>query len=107
MEQQLILFNDNPMEQMKLELNSIKKQLDNLRKGLFARHSELAKKYMENAYELEMLKSQICQSKTKINQRNSEDEIRGNGSEKVLQFDFAKEKMIDSTINTLTMQQKP
>ena len=89
MEQQLILFNDNPMEQMKYEVDDLKKQLSNLRKGLFARHSDLAKKYMENAYELEMLKSQICQSKTYINQRGSEDEIRGSLTAKVLQFDFA------------------
>ena len=60
MEQQLIIFHDDPMKQMQFELDNVKRQLGNLRRGLFARHSELAKKYMETAYELEMLKSQIC-----------------------------------------------
>jgi len=97
MEQQLILFHDDPMAQLRFELDNTKKQLDNLRRGLFARHSDLAKKYMETAYELEMLKSQICNGQKFIkasvesynNQRSSSVEIRRVPSEKVLEFNFA------------------
>jgi hypothetical protein len=97
-EQQLIIFHDDPMAQLRFELDSVKKRLGNLQRGLFARHSELAKKYMETAYELEMLKSQICNGQKFIkgttfesynNQRNSSNEARGTHTEKVVEFDFA------------------
>ena len=97
-EQQLILFNDDPMAQLRFELDNTKKQLDNLRRGLFARHSELAKKYMETAYELEMLKSQICNGQKFIkgttfesynNQRSGSVQIGGTHAAKVVEFNFA------------------
>lgn len=102
MEQQLILFHDDPIKQIQFELENTKKQLDNLRRGLFARHSELAKKYMETAYELEMLKSQICNGQKILkantvesysNQTGGSDETRRIHSEKVFEFDFTKKKV--------------
>ena len=98
MEQQLIPLGIDPIKQLQFELDTVKTRLGNLQRGLFARHSELAKKYMETAYELEMLKSQICNGQKIIkgttvdsydNQRGGSDEIRRAYSEKVFEFDFA------------------
>ena len=83
-EQQLILFHDDPMKQLQFELDNVKKRLGNLQRGLFARHSELAKKYMETAYELEMLKSSLCHNKISVESYNNQ-----RVDKKIMHFDFA------------------
>lgn len=79
---QLILFEESQEEINRRELGTIKKQLDNVRKGLFARHTELAKKYMELYYEFEDLKRELCKYK------NQEEKDTGSCKEKVVMFNF-------------------
>ena len=45
------------------EIGELKKSQDKLRKGLFARHGELAKKYLEIHNRLEILEMNICKGK--------------------------------------------
>lgn len=57
---QLELFTDNtPTEIQKSEIEILRDQLGNVRRGLFARHNELAKFYMQQQIEIEELKKQI------------------------------------------------
>lgn len=44
---------------LKLEVDKYKQSCDNVRRGLFARHNELAKMYLEQAKELEKLKKEL------------------------------------------------
>jgi len=53
---QLLLWEETREEQLENELRSLKKDITNIRKGLFARHSELAKKYTDLLFEMETLK---------------------------------------------------
>jgi hypothetical protein len=62
--QQLQLFPESREERLEREVESLRKDLSTLRRGLFARHSELSKKYQETIYEFEMLKGAICKSKS-------------------------------------------
>jgi len=52
---QLELFEIPENEKMMGEIRSLEKSVDNVRRGLFARHDELAKKYMELRDEVERL----------------------------------------------------
>lgn len=45
------------------EISELKKSQDKLRKALFARHGELAKKYLEIHNRLEILEMNICKGK--------------------------------------------
>jgi hypothetical protein len=45
------------------EIEALKKSQDKLRKALFARHGELAKKYLEINDRLEILEMNICRGK--------------------------------------------
>lgn len=57
---QLELFTDNtPTEIQKSEIEILRDQLGNVRRGLFARHNELAKFYMQQQNEIDELKKQI------------------------------------------------
>lgn len=57
---QLELFSDNtPSEIQKTEIDILRDQLGNVRRGLFARHNELAKFYMQQQAEIDELKKQI------------------------------------------------
>jgi len=57
---QLELFSDNtPSEIQKTEIDILREQLGNVRRGLFARHNELAKFYMQQQAEIDELKKQI------------------------------------------------
>lgn len=61
MQSQLDLF-DNPTEaeELRREIQELRKRNDSLRKGLFARHNELFRLYLDQQKEIENLK---CQSK--------------------------------------------
>lgn len=96
MEQQLILFNDDPIEQLKFEQDNLKKKVENIQRGLFARHTELAKKYVEAIYRIEMLEAILSQKtgtkyciESNNNQTSSSIETRRVSSEKVVEFNFA------------------
>jgi len=57
---QLMLFEDSKEQELERSVNQLQKQVHSLRRGLFARNSELVKMYMENKYDLEILKRNIC-----------------------------------------------
>ena len=44
---QLELFSLNDVERLSIEVKKVKESSDNVRRGLFARHNELAKMYMD------------------------------------------------------------
>lgn len=50
----------NESEILRQDIASVKKSTDNVRKSLFARHGELAKKYIELHDRLEILERYIC-----------------------------------------------
>lgn len=55
---QLSLFgNNDPISLLMQEIETLKRQNDNVRRGLFARHTELAKLVMQQQRELDTLKS--------------------------------------------------
>ena len=56
----LLLFKETPEERFERQLSEVKKELGNVRRGIFARHSELEKKYQETYFELETLKASIA-----------------------------------------------
>jgi hypothetical protein len=57
---QLELFTDNtPKEIEKSEIEILRDQLGNVRRGLFARHNELAKFFMQQQIEIDELKKEI------------------------------------------------
>jgi len=49
------LFNNTELDQIKEELKLVRERSDNVRKGLFARHNELAKMYYEREKQIEDL----------------------------------------------------
>ena len=51
------------VDELKLRLVEIKASQDKIRKGLFAKHGELAKMYLELQHEFESLKRDICRHK--------------------------------------------
>jgi hypothetical protein len=57
---------ENYEDRLERELSELRKEMGNLRRGLFARHSELEKKYQETFFELELLKSSIAKQDVKI-----------------------------------------
>jgi len=59
MKRQLDLFPLSKEEELLSELSSTKKGLDNLRKGLFSRQSDLAKDVMRMQDKLESLQNQL------------------------------------------------
>jgi hypothetical protein len=61
---QLVLFKEMQMDQYESELQSLRHQIGNVRRGLFARHGELVKMYLENKEELENLKRFLCTNKS-------------------------------------------
>lgn len=63
---QLVLYQETKEEQMEREIHCLKQDMGNLRRGLFARHSSLEKKYQETYFELELLKSSIAKQDIKI-----------------------------------------
>jgi hypothetical protein len=63
---QLELFENNTeVELLKKEIRDIRDRSENVRRGLFARHNELAKLYMEQKEEIDQLKRFINAEKAK------------------------------------------
>jgi hypothetical protein len=62
---QLDLFIKEESEYLKQEFLDLKKQLDNVRKGIFARHTELARLYLEQQKQIDDLRRQL-NGETKI-----------------------------------------
>lgn len=61
---QLDFFHDrSDVEILEDRVRDLEKGLDKQRKGLFARHGELAKKYLEINDRLEILEINICKGK--------------------------------------------
>jgi len=61
---QLELF-DTPTESemLRSEMEEVRKSSEKVRKALFARHGELAKKYCELHMRMEILERHLCQGK--------------------------------------------
>lgn len=60
---QLSLLDPNTeIDLLKLEIEKVKQSSENVRKGLFARHNELAKMYIEAKQEIEYLKGMMERS---------------------------------------------
>ena len=58
---QLDFFNEmNEIEDLHVRIKDLEKSMEILRKGLFARHGELAKKYLEINDRLNVLEFNIC-----------------------------------------------
>jgi len=66
MSSQNLLIHESHTDRLERELQEMKRELSNVRRGLFARHSELEKKYQETYFELELLKSSIAKQDVKI-----------------------------------------
>lgn len=63
---ELLLFQESKEEKLEREISDLRKELGNIRRGLFARHSELERKYQETYFELETLKSSIARQDISI-----------------------------------------
>lgn len=57
---QLDLFEDNEMVLLRNEIQRVRESTDKVRKGLFARHGELAKLYVELDHRLGIIEKCIC-----------------------------------------------
>ncbi len=62
----LFLLHETKEEKLERELSEVRDDLSKIRRGLFARHSELERKYQETYFELELLKSSIAKQDIKI-----------------------------------------
>ena len=62
----LILFEETPEQKFDRMFSEMKNEISNVRRGLFARHSELERKYQETYFELETLKESIAKQDIKI-----------------------------------------
>lgn len=62
----LFLLHETESETLKRKVSEIEQDFGKLRRGLFARHSELERKYQETYFELELLKSSIAKQDIKI-----------------------------------------
>lgn len=57
---QLDLFEENEMVLLRKQINLMKESSEKVRKGLFARHGELAKLYIELDHRLGIIERCIC-----------------------------------------------
>ena len=62
----LLLFHETKEQIIERELGEARKEITNVRKGIFARHSELEKKYQNLFFEFELLKEAIAKQEIKI-----------------------------------------
>ena len=62
----LMLLPETREQLLERELYEVRKEVSNLRRGLFSRHSELEKKYQQVFFELEILKESIAKQEIKI-----------------------------------------
>ena len=56
----------NEIEFLKDEVKTVKESSDKVRKSLFARHGELARKYSELSERLQILEKNICYGSTMV-----------------------------------------
>lgn len=49
------------VEQIKEDLNLVKESSDKVRRGIFAKHAELAKKYLDLHERMQIIERNICQ----------------------------------------------
>ena len=87
MEQQLILFEEDPIEELRNEVKLLKKEVGNVRRGLFAKNAALSKQNMEISYEFQVLKSQICRYEEKYGSCEKR-AYQENSGKKVVEFNF-------------------
>ena len=59
---QLELLDKSEMDLLRERVEKVQKSSDNVRRGIYARHAELAKMYMEVKHELDTLKEAICRA---------------------------------------------
>lgn len=64
MAEQLLLIPLSPEKKMETEFLELKCSTEKVRRGLFAKHSELKKNYDELRYEFELLKRDLCRNGT-------------------------------------------
>lgn len=62
----LILFEESHDQKIDRMFSEMKNEISNIRRGLFARHSALERKYQETYFELETLKESIAKQDIKI-----------------------------------------
>ena len=62
----LILFDETSDQKNERLFLEMKKEITNVRRGLFARHAELEKKYQDIYFELETLKASIAKQQFSI-----------------------------------------
>ena len=61
--QQLMLFEHQPsVDELREQVAAIHQKTEKVRKGIYARHGELTKMYLEVKAELETLKVAMCRS---------------------------------------------
>jgi hypothetical protein len=65
---QLEFFVDEPSEldQIKCHVKEVRDSSDKVRKSMFARHSELARKYMELNERLQIIERNICRGEASM-----------------------------------------
>lgn len=56
---QLEMFEENKISLLEEKIQKVKETSENVRKGLFARHNELAKMFLEQKKEIDYLKELI------------------------------------------------
>ena len=78
----LMLFQETHEAFLERQFSELKKEIGNVRRGLFARHSELEKKYQDTFFELELLKSSIAKQDIKIWQRSKSEVSTTSGKAK-------------------------
>lgn len=57
---QLMLYEETELEQLRREVKELRESANKVRRAMFARHSELAKMYIELKMEHEALMRAIC-----------------------------------------------
>ena len=70
MDTQLMLIPETKEEQLEREVIALKKEIGNVRRGLFARHSELQKKYDQTIHEFDVLKMAIAKGDKKCRKKS-------------------------------------
>lgn len=64
MSYQLDFFEPNDVEHyLKRDIENIQQQVNNIRRGLFARHNELAKMFLNQQQEIDRLRDMLVQVK--------------------------------------------
>lgn len=72
------LFNNTEMDQLKEEVKVTRQRTDNIRRGLFARHNELAKMYQDAVSMMESMQKEILWLKKLVEEKHEADIIQLN-----------------------------